>query len=78
MFRRQQQISVALLAVMMLLGTGMPAVAASSNSAEKCARLKARIADTRLKLRLGYTAKQGRVLRTRLEGLESQQRLTCR
>ncbi|MEO8224859.1 MAG: hypothetical protein ABI661_08630 [Gammaproteobacteria bacterium] len=43
-----------------------------------CVRLDNRIAELRLNLRQGYTAKQGRTYRQKLAGLEAEKRARCR
>jgi hypothetical protein len=53
-------------------------VIAGKKPDEQCAGLKARIATLRLKQRMGYTARQGRLNRAQLEELESRQRRLCR
>ena len=54
------------------------ALGASAESAARCTRIEAHIAELHLKLRLGYTAKQGRVIHQKLESLEGERRLLCR
>ena len=54
------------------------ALAASAESAARCTRIEAHIAELHLKLRLGYAAKQGRVIHQKLESLEAERRLLCR
>lgn len=44
----------------------------------KCIRLESRIAELRLKLRMGYTAKQGRIYRQKLSALSAEHRALCR
>ena len=53
-----------------------PAVAGAPP--EQCLRLERRIEDLRLKLRQGYTARQGRLWRTQLAGLDREYRALCR
>jgi hypothetical protein len=66
-----------LLAVgLILAGTGNATAAANPDG--PCVRLESRIADLRLKLRLGYSARQGRVYRQKLAALESERRQLCR
>jgi hypothetical protein len=45
---------------------------------ERCVRLEARMEQLRLRLRTGYTARQGRLWREQLRGLEAQYRVACR
>jgi len=72
---------VALLLVITLLA-GNAATGASSAMANpadaRCLRLESRIADLRLKLRLGYSARQGRVWRQQVAALEAERRQACR
>lgn len=56
----------------------MAATAAPREAEARCARLEGRIAELRLKLRMGYTAKQGRVYRQRLAALQAEHRAGCR
>lgn len=71
-----------LLAVCVVAGLscGLPAIAAAKASDEevRCVRLDNRIADLRLKLRLGYSAKQGRLYRQKLTALEAERKALCR
>ena len=53
-------------------------IGASAGSEARCTRIEARIAELRLKLRLGYSAKQGRVYHQKLEALEVERRQLCR
>jgi hypothetical protein len=59
----------------------LAALATTGTAADRdvtCVRLDNRIADLRLKLRLGYSAKQGRVMRQKLAALEAERRVQCR
>ena len=64
-----------LLAMALVAGS---ASAATDSADGRCVRLENRIADLRLKLRLGYSARQGRVYRQKLVALESEHRQICR
>lgn len=57
-----------------------PAALAASDRDDKitCTKLRTRIAEIRLKLRMGYTARQGRLYRQKLAGLEAEQKIRCR
>lgn len=59
-------------------GPGVTSSAAATDRAVRCERLDARIEALRLKLRMGYTASQGRLWRTQLRGLEAERRASCR
>ncbi|MEO7385460.1 MAG: hypothetical protein ABIX37_00840 [Gammaproteobacteria bacterium] len=66
-----------LVAVLALLAVATDGeVSAKDDSA--CLRLENRIADLRLKLRLGYSAREGRVYRQKLAALEAERRMRCR
>lgn len=64
-------------AVILVLAAGGHS-AAASNADERCVRLDNRIADLRLKMRLGYSAREGRLHRQKLATLEVERRKTCR
>jgi len=64
-----------LMAVALVAGS---ASAATEGAEGRCVRLENRIADLRLKLRLGYSARQGRVYRQKLAALEAERRQLCR
>ncbi|MDH5256320.1 MAG: hypothetical protein OEW72_10435 [Gammaproteobacteria bacterium] len=72
---RQLQI---LLAIWLVIGNAPGAVAATESAEARCVRLENRIADLRLRLRLGYSARQGRIYRQKLAALESERRQACR
>lgn len=63
-----------------LLALALPATSSATTGRDdaRCTRLESRIADLRLKLRLGYSAQQGRVYRQKLAALEAERRLVCR
>ena len=63
------------LAMVLLIGT---AGAAANDAKARCVRLENRITDLRLKLRMGYTAQQGRQYRQKLAALEAERRVSCR
>jgi hypothetical protein len=54
------------------------AMAADAVRDERCGRLETRVAELRLKLRMGYGAQEGRMLRQRLARLEAERRRACR
>jgi hypothetical protein len=59
----------------------LPAAAsATRDSGEKvrCTRLENRMDEIRLRRRMGYTAKQGRVSKQKLSALEAEYRARCR
>jgi len=62
------------------LAFGVPATlwAATHEDDVRCARLASRIAELRLKLRMGYSAKQGRLYRQKLSALEVERKSLCR
>lgn len=72
---RQFQI---LLAMWLVIGNAAGAMGATESAEARCVRLENRIADLRLKLRLGYSARQGRIYRQKLAALESERRQACR
>lgn len=56
-----------------------PGRAASTQIPEaRCRRLEARITQLQSRLRMGYTARQGRLWRQQLTALEAERRATCR
>jgi hypothetical protein len=56
-----------------------PGNAASTTDPDaRCRRLEARITQLQARLRLGYTARQGRLWRQQLTALEAERRATCR
>lgn len=66
---------------LVLLGLCMPpAIGAARNPEDKvrCAKLEGRIDEIRLRLRMGYTAKQGRLYKQKLSALEAEYRASCR
>jgi len=65
-------------ATLMLLAVPAILPAATGDRNARCLRLANRMAELRLKMRLGYTARQGRVYRQKLAALEAEQRLVCR
>ncbi len=68
-----------LLAVVAALAwlTGATAISSPAERDLACVRLDNRIAELRLKMRLGYSAKQGRTYRQKLAGLEAERRAKC-
>lgn len=69
---------VQFLLVIALLAGSAGGTGAAERADEHCVRLENRIAELRLKLRLGYSARQGRVYRQKLAALESERRQLCR
>ena len=66
---------------LVLLGLCMPpAIGAARNPEDKvrCVKLEGRIAEIRLRLRMGYTARQGRLYRQKLSAREAEYRASCR
>lgn len=66
------------------LALAVPALAAAKSSATRsgdaaarCVRLDNRLAQLRLKLRMGYSARQGRLYRQQVESLEKERRALC-
>jgi hypothetical protein len=45
---------------------------------DRCVRLDGSIAELRLKLRMGYSAKEGRLYRQKLAALEAERKTVCR
>ena len=72
--RRRHFLIAAVLAITVLT----TAWAATGKRDAGCVRLDGRIAELRLKLRMGYSARQGRVYRQKLAALETEQRELCR
>lgn len=56
------------------------ATGASRDAAEKvrCTKLESRMDEIRLRRRMGYTAKQGRMYKQKLSALEAEHRARCR
>ena len=69
----------ALLLVMLGIGSST-AVGAPQDKTEKvqCSKLQSRMDELRLRRRMGYTAKQGRVSKQKLSALEAEYRARCR
>ena len=65
-----------LVVLVLVAGSWRPLSAAAP--AASCVRLEARLEELRLKLRLGYDARQGRVYRQQRVILEQQRRRLCR
>ncbi len=63
-----------------LLACAVPAIAwaKTSDKDDRCMRLDGRIAELRLKMRMGYSAKQGRLYRQKLTTLEIERKTLCR
>ena len=61
------------------LAFGLPTTlwAATREDDARCARLDTRIAELHLKLRMGYSAKQGRLYRQKLSALEVERKSLC-
>jgi len=68
------------LAVILLCICLSPAIGAARNTEDKvrCLKLEARIDEIRLRQRMGYTAKQGRLYKQKLSTLEAEHRARCR
>jgi len=64
--------------ILVLVFTAVTAGAGATEADARCVRLENRIADLRLKMRLGYTTRQGRTYRQKLAGLEAERREVCR
>ena len=67
--------------ILALLGIGSAtAIGATQENAEKlqCTKLQSRMDEIRLRRRMGYTAKQGRVYKQKLSALEAEYRARCR
>ncbi|MBL8200233.1 MAG: hypothetical protein JNK40_04600 [Chromatiales bacterium] len=71
-----RRICLALAIAVVVAGAG--SAIAADDQAAGCLRLDNRIAELRLKLRLGYSARQGRVYRQKLAALEAERRQLCR
>jgi hypothetical protein len=67
-----------LIVAILLVSAAVSGNTASAGKDAQCVRLESRIADLRLKLRLGYSARQGRVFRQKLATLENERRRLCR
>ncbi|MFZ1626106.1 MAG: hypothetical protein WAU48_15165 [Gammaproteobacteria bacterium] len=68
------------LAVVLLCICLSPAIGAARNTEDnvRCLKLEARIDEIRLRQRMGYTAKQGRLYKQKLSTLEAEHRARCR
>jgi hypothetical protein len=63
------------------LAAAAPVTASAASSPDpdaRCRRLEARITQLQARLRLGYTARQGRLWRQQLAALEAERRAACR
>jgi hypothetical protein len=69
----------ALMLVMLGIGSST-AIGATHDKTEKiqCTRLQSRMDEIRLRRRMGYTAKQGRISKQKLSALEAEYRARCR
>jgi hypothetical protein len=80
--RRYWQVLAAALLAAALAGAypvpGTAAAAGTSDPAARCRRVEARIALLQGRLRMGYTARQGRLWRQQLTALETERRAVCR
>lgn len=81
--RRRPPVGTVLLAT--VVAAGLATVAPTSGKAAstadpeaRCRRLEARITQLQARLRMGYTARQGRLWRQQLTALEAERRATCR
>lgn len=66
---------------LVLLCICLPAAASATRDSEekaRCTRLENRMDEIRLRRRMGYTAKQGRVSKQKLSALEAEYRARCR
>jgi hypothetical protein len=66
---------------LVLLCLCLPAPASTKRDGEekfRCTKLENRMDEIRLRRRMGYTAKQGRVSRQKLAALEAEYRARCR
>lgn len=52
--------------------------AKSTGKDARCVRIDGRVADLRLKLRMGYSAREGRLYRQKLAILEAERKTVCR
>jgi hypothetical protein len=80
-FRRYAQVLAGTLLVIALAGScENPAAAATQgrDPGARCRQIEARIALLQGRLRMGYTARQGRLWRQQLAALESGRRTACR
>jgi hypothetical protein len=68
------------LALILLCVCMQAASGATRNTEEKlrCLKLESRIEEIRLRKRMGYTAKQGRLYKQKLSTLEAEYRARCR
>jgi hypothetical protein len=66
------------MATVVALAVPAAAWAGTGKRDARCVRLDNRIAELRLKLRMGYSAKQGRVYRQKVAALETERRELCR
>jgi len=67
-----------LMATVVALAVPAAAWAATGERDARCVRLDNRIAELRLKLRMGYSARQGRLYRQKVAALEAEHRELCR
>lgn len=78
---RRRTVGIVILAALFAAGLAAttPALTASTRDADaRCRRLEARITQLQTRLRMGYTARQGRLWRQQLTALEAERRATCR
>jgi hypothetical protein len=68
------------LTLIMLAIDSPTAIGATHDNAEKvqCTKLQSRMDELRLRRRMGYTARQGRVYKQKLSALEAEYRARCR
>jgi hypothetical protein len=76
--RRRYFLPTLALAGVLAVGGSTTLRAAAREDDVRCARLDGRIAELRLKLRMGYSAKQGRLYRQKLSALEADRKSSCK
>ncbi len=67
-----------LLATAVALAVPATLAAGTGEADARCVRLDNRIAEVRLKLRMGYSASQGRLYRQKVASLEAERKSLCR
>ncbi len=76
--QRRHLVPALALATVLALAVPVTLAAGTGEADARCVRLDNRIAELRLKLRMGYSASQGRLYRQKVASLEAERTSLCR